>query len=280
VAEVAADHAEAASGLMHLSGATGVEVRDGEGLLPPGVGPLPPGRAELRGYFEQSEVAEAARGLLAERLGVTAVVEEVREELWSESWKKHFHPLRIGRLWVVPPWIEDATPVGCLRIVLDPGMAFGTGSHATTSLCLAALDRLLEARPGTSVFDVGTGSGILAIAAAKLGARRILATDDDPVAVRIAAENAAGNGVATAIEICAAGREPPGRFDIVIANILANTLVELAPFLRERMAPGGTLLLSGLLAAQADEVARAFGPALRELPRQREEDWMLLGFQG
>ncbi len=161
LAEVAADQAEAASGLMHLSGASGVEVRDGEGLLPPGVAPLPPGRSELRGYFERPEVAEAARALLAQRLGIRGALEEVREELWAESWKKHFHPLRIGRLWVVPPWTEEATPAGAQRIVLEPGMAFGTGSHATTSLCLAALDRLLGEKAGASVFDVGTGSGIL-----------------------------------------------------------------------------------------------------------------------
>jgi ribosomal protein L11 methyltransferase len=280
LAEVAAEQEEAASGLMHLSGASGVEIRDGEGLLPPGVAPLPPGRAELRGYFERPEVAEAARALLVEKLGVRGLVEQVREELWAESWKRHFEPLRIGRLWVVPPWIAEAGPAGCERIVLEPGMAFGTGSHATTSLCLAALDRLLAARPGASVFDVGTGSGILAIAAAKLGAGRILATDDDPIAVRVAGENAAANGVGAAIEIADAGREPAGRFDIVVANILANTLVALAPFLLQRLAPGGTLLLSGLLVGQADEVAEAFAPRVSELPRQREQDWMLLSFQG
>jgi len=279
LAEVAAEQAEAASGLLHLSGASGVEIRDGEGLPPPGVAPPPRGRAELRGYFEAISDADAARAVLAERFGASGYLEEVREELWAESWKSHFHPLQIGRIWVVPPWIEADTPEGAQRLVLEPGMAFGTGSHATTTLCLAALDRLLEARPGASVFDVGTGSGILAIAAAKLGAGRILATDDDPIAVRVAGENAARNGVAGAIEIAAAGAEPPGLFDLVVANILANTLVALAPFLLQRLASGGTLLLSGLLAAQADEVAGAFA-SLRELPRQREQDWMLLSFQG
>jgi ribosomal protein L11 methyltransferase len=243
------------------------------------LGPVVAGRAVLRGICAAPAGAEAARSLLVQRLGASGVVEEVREELWAESWKKHFHPMRIGRLHVVPPWIDEATPPGAQRLVLEPGMAFGTGSHATTSLCLGALDRLLLARSGASVFDVGTGSGILAIAAAKLGAGRILATDDDPIAVRTALENAGRNGVGEAIELAAAGQEPEGRFDIVVANILANTLVALAPFLRDRVLPGGTLLLSGLLSGQADEVAAAFMP-LRELPREREGDWMLLGFQG
>lgn len=275
VAEVAAEHAEAAAGLMHLAGASGVEIRDRD-TRPPGTAPLPEGRSELHGYYAGAEEAEAARRLLDERLGARGEVAAVAEEPWAESWKRHFHPLRIGRTFVVPPWDESPSPAGCHRLVLEPGMAFGTGSHETTSLCLEALDERLAERPGASVLDVGTGSGILAIAACQLGAPRVLATDDDPIAVRTALENAQRNGVAP--EICLAGEEPAGTFDVVVANILANTLVSLAPFLRGRLAPGGRLHLSGILASQADEVAAAFAPPLLELPRRHRGGWVLSTF--
>ncbi len=274
-AVVEAGHAEAAAGLMHLAGASGVEVRDGEGLLPPGAAPLPTGRAELLGYYERQGDAAAARRWIEDRLGGRGEIEEVVEEPWAESWKKHFRPLVIGRLYVVPPWAEEATPAGCERIVLEPGMAFGTGSHATTALCLAALDELLRARPAASVLDVGTGSGILAIAAAKLGGVAC-GSDDDPLALRVAREKAGRNE--GAFVLVPAGQEPARRHDIVVANILANTLVSLAPSLQNWVAPGGRLLLSGLLVSQADEVAAAFAP-LHELPRRREGDWMLLEFE-
>jgi ribosomal protein L11 methyltransferase len=157
-------------------------------------------------------------------------------------------------------------------------MAFGTGTHPTTALCLAAISEAVTARPGLSVLDVGTGSGLLAIAARKLGAGRTVAVDVDPVAVRVAGENAARNGVALELSGAPAG-EVRGAFDLVVANILANTLVELAPALDARLAPGGTLVLSGILAPQADEVraahvARGLRPAP---PRERREgEWVAL----
>ncbi|HUB07953.1 MAG TPA: 50S ribosomal protein L11 methyltransferase [Myxococcales bacterium] len=275
VAQVDAEQAEAAAGLMHLAGASGVEVRDRD-ACPPGTAALPPDRAELHGYYADAGEAELARRLLAERLGAHGDVLAVAEEPWAESWKRHFQPLRIGRLHVVPPWDEGPTPAGCHRLVLEPGLAFGTGSHETTSLCLEAVDRELAAHPGARLFDVGTGSGILAIAALELGAGRVLATDDDPIAVRTARENARRNGVT--LEVRLAGEEPPGTFDVVVANILSNTLVALAPLLQSRLAPGGRLFLSGLLASQADEVAAAFVPPLRELPRQQRGEWVLSTF--
>jgi ribosomal protein L11 methyltransferase len=167
------------------------------------------------------------------------------------------------------------------EVVLDPGMAFGTGSHATTALCLAALSDLLGDRPGAAVLDVGTGSGLLAIAARKLGAGRVAANDNDPVAVEVARENAARNGVALELTSAPVGAIA-GRFDVVVANILANVLVALAPELAAKVAPGGVLLLSGILGSQEEEVRRAAVAAgLSPVPGgdRREGEWSLLALE-
>jgi ribosomal protein L11 methyltransferase len=175
--------------------------------------------------------------------------------------------------------VDAAPPPGSAEVVLDPGMAFGTGTHATTSLCLGAIDDFLARRPGASMLDVGTGSGLLAIAARKLGAGRVAANDNDPVAVAVAAENAARNGA----DLELTGEPPaaiPGRFDLVVANILANVLVELAPELAGRMAPGGELVLAGILVPQEEEVRAPFAAqGLLPLPGERRGEWSLLRFR-
>jgi ribosomal protein L11 methyltransferase len=172
--------------------------------------------------------------------------------------------------------VDAPVPPGMVEIVLDPGMAFGTGTHPTTSLCLAALSDLLAARPGASVLDVGTGSGLLAIAAAKLGAGRVAANDNDPVAIEVARENAERNGARLELTGAAVG-EIAGAFDLVVANILANTLVELAPDVAARVAPGGTVLLAGILVPQEDEVRAAYvAEGLRPALERRDGEWSLL----
>jgi len=263
---------EIAADLFEL-GASGVEVRDGEEQPMPGARQPPPGRALLVAWFqEEAEAGEAARCLGGE-LSVVA------DEDWSEGWKRDFRPLDVGRVRVRPSWIAEPPPPGSVEIVLDPGMAFGTGNHPTTSLCLGALSDLLGERPGARVLDVGTGSGLLAIAARKLGAGRVAANDNDPVAVAVARENALANGAE--VEIVGDPIERiGGEFDVVVANILANTLVEIAPRIAERLAPRGVVLLSGILAPQAGEVRDAYAAlGLAQRPGREEGEWVLLALE-
>jgi ribosomal protein L11 methyltransferase len=265
---------ERAAELFDL-GASGVEVRDGDATPMPGTPAPPPGRAVLVAWFGDHAAAAAA---LAAHGGALA---EVPDEDWGEGWKKDFRPLDVGRVRVRPSWIDAPPPPGAVEVVLDPGMAFGTGSHPTTSLCLAALSDLLSDRPGASVLDVGTGSGLLAIAARKLGAGRVAANDDDPVAVGVARENAERNGAAMELTGAPVGAIP-GTFDVVVANILANVLVAGAPARAAKVAPGGILLLSGVLAPQEDEVRRAqVAAGLVPVPGadRRDGEWSLLALR-
>jgi ribosomal protein L11 methyltransferase len=273
--ETAAALAEERAAALFDLGASGVEVRDGEGTPMPGAVLPPPGRALLVAWFAERAAAEAAR---AAHGGALA---EVADEDWGEGWKKDLRPLDVGRVRVRPSWIDAPPPPGFVEVVLDPGMAFGTGSHPTTALCLAALSDLLLARPGAAVLDVGTGSGLLAIAARKLGAGRVAANDEDPVAVAVARENAARN--AAALELTGDPVQAiAGTFDVVVANILANVLVALAPALAAKLAPGGVLLLSGILAPQEAEVRAAhLAEGLAPLPGgdRRDGEWSLLALR-
>jgi ribosomal protein L11 methyltransferase len=256
-------------------GASGVEVRDGEAVPMPGVALPGPGRAILVAFFTERAVADDAAATYG------GDVASLPDEDWGETWKKGLGPLAVGRAFVRPSWIDAPTPPGMAEIVLDPGMAFGTGTHPTTALCLAVLSDLLAARPGASVLDVGTGSGLLAIAARNLGAGRVAANDVDPVAVDVARENAERNGAA--LELTTAPLDAiAGPFDLVVANILANTLVELAPAIAARVAAGGRVLLAGILTPQEDEVRAAYVAAgLRPVPGgdAREGEWSLLALE-
>ena len=169
---------------------------------------------------------------------------------WSTHWKRHFSPLSFGRLWVVPSWLTP--PEGAEAVLwIDPSMAFGTGLHATTALCL---ERIVELSPIRSLLDIGTGTGILALAAVKLGAERAIGIDNDPEALAVAAENASRNTLPLQL-----GAELPREtFPVVVANILAGPLIELAPQITSCLAEGGRLLLSGVLDSQAEQVAAAY----------------------
>lgn len=187
----------------------------------------------------------------------------VNAEDWSSSWKVHFKPLRVGKhLLIVPTWEEATQLPGDLVIRIDPGMAFGTGGHETTRLCLELVEQVMEERDrasAPSLLDLGTGSGILAMAASLLGAGRILALDIDPDAVIVARENLALNQLIDRVECGTTPLESlTERFDIILANILAEELVRLAPHLTDCLNPGGSLILSGILAEKEQLVRRGF----------------------
>lgn len=179
----------------------------------------------------------------------------VRQQDWENAWKQYYHPLEIGaRLAVAPSW-EPYTGAGRVVLKLDPGMAFGTGTHETTALCLEALDGIVQG--GERVLDVGCGSGILAIAALLLGASEALGVDIDPMAVRTATENASLNGVqnrftAKAGDLAALAK---GQYDIILANIVADAILRLAPAIPPLLKPNGVFLASGIIDQRADEVA-------------------------
>ena len=177
----------------------------------------------------------------------------VEQEDWQNGWKKYYHAMDIGdRLAIVPGWEDHQTDR--IKIIMDPGMAFGTGTHETTSLCLETLDSLVKG--GERVLDIGTGSGILAIAALKLGAAEAEGVDIDPVAVRTAGENAALNGVQDKLTVLVGdlSDKASGTYDIITANIVANAILSLAPAVPGLMAEGATFIASGIIDSRKDEV--------------------------
>ncbi|MES2211236.1 MAG: 50S ribosomal protein L11 methyltransferase [Chloroflexota bacterium] len=205
----------------------------------------------------------------------------VDEADWADAWKAHFPVLRVGsRLVIRPTWRRHRRSPGDLVLALDPGMAFGTGLHPTTRLCLAAIERAADRGEveGARVLDVGCGSGILAIAAARLGAVRVLAVDIDPIAVEATLANARRNRLARRIE-ARAGSLPTGEppHDLILANLIAGVLMALAEQLSGELRPGGVLLASGIFADREAEVDEAFGAAgLATFERTIEGDWVAL----
>lgn len=270
--------AEAAQDLLHEAGVMGLEVRDREAPVMPGVRAPAPGESIIVAYFEEAPAAEAARAELAEaHPAARLVLAEEAQQDWSNAWKVHIKSVQVGRLWVGPPWEAAGAPADRVRLVIEPKMAFGTGDHPTTSLCLGAVDDYMAQHPGASVLDVGTGTGVLAIAAKKLGAGRVVGTDNDPVSVELARENAEVNAT-PGVEL--SGKElsaVEGPFDLVVANILANTLIELAPLIVEKV--GDKLLLAGVLAPQKAEVEAAYVRlGLVPEPGAQHGEWVRLDF--
>jgi ribosomal protein L11 methyltransferase len=202
----------------------------------------------------------------------------VGESDWAESWKEHFHVVRVGQRFVVKPsWRDYSLVEGDILIEIDPGLAFGSGLHPTTQLCLTLFEEL--SWQGQSLFDVGAGSGILSIAAAKLGAGPVRAVDIDPIAVDIARENFERNGLAGQIETAIGSAHAAGRrrWDIVIANILAHILIDIMPGLVAALAPDGQLILSGIIAEQeAGVTSAAAAQGLDIIDRRIVEDWVAL----
>ena len=200
-------------------------------------------------------------------------VGRVEEEDWVRRSQAQFGPIHVaGRLWIVPSWHQPPDP-SAIVVRLDPGLAFGTGSHVSTRLVLQYLER--ELRVGERVLDYGCGSGILAIVAGKLGAGEITATDIDPQALATTVANASDNGVV--LNVAAPESLPPGAFDLVLANILAGPLIELEPLLAARTRVGGRIVLSGILETQATEVAAAYARDFDATVLAIDEGWALVG---
>ncbi len=249
--------------------------------------------AVVRGYVpaRDTSAAEAAAAGVAEALGhlqafglrpIGALQTRIVHEAdWAGAWKAYFPVLRVGRRLIIrPTWRRHRRGPDDVVLALDPGMAFGTGLHPTTRLCLAALEPLANdgRLAGARVLDVGCGSGILAIAAMKLGAAKALGLDTDPIAIEATIANARRNRLARRIH-ARAGSLPSGepRFDVVVANLIAGVLVTLAPSLRDELHPGGTLVASGIFVDRENEVRTAFEAAGLEVAHRSDEgDWVAL----
>ncbi len=250
-----------------------------------------PAKTTVQGFFSADQNSAALQASLTKYLQSIAVeypdvvasvpaCQVITSDTWQEQWKDHFPPLSVGQQFLIlPPW--EARPEQSNRhiIEINPSMAFGTGHHATTQTCLEAIESLCaHYGPPERALDLGTGSGVLAIALAKLGALSTWATDTDPAALEEANKNAAVNGVATALHISATAlNELPASFQLVVANIFASTLIELCPAITQAVARAGHAVLSGIQSDQAEAVLEAFGPP-NWTPRERrpKEDWVTL----
>ena len=206
----------------------------------------------------------------------------VKSEDWEHSWKRFIKPARVGKsFWVTPPWLKAPKFRRRRIITIEPGMAFGTGTHATTRCCMELLELVTAKFAGKSwsVLDVGTGSGILAIASRILGATTIWAIDNDPVAVRVARENLRSNGLANKVVLSKIPLSSIKRtFTVLVANLTAETILELADALEKRVAPGGYMVLSGILRSKAGAVLRGFAENFRVLQRRGKREWVTLLF--
>ncbi|EIY4765757.1 50S ribosomal protein L11 methyltransferase [Vibrio cholerae] len=274
------DNAEAIGDmLMEETGAVSVTFLDAKDT--PVFEPLP-GETRLWGDTDVVALYEAdmdtslilqqikASNMLAE--GFAHKVEQVEDKDWEREWMDNFHPMQFGRrLWICPSWREVPDPQA-VNVMLDPGLAFGTGTHPTTALCLEWLDNLDLS--GKTVIDFGCGSGILAIAAIKLGAAKVIGIDIDPQALLASKDNAARNGVEDQIEVYLPKDQPEGLVaDVVVANILAGPLRELSPIIKGLLKPGGQLAMSGILDTQAESVAEFYRDDLELYPIAEKSEW-------
>jgi ribosomal protein L11 methyltransferase len=278
VIEIARDHAEALSDALMEVGALSVSVEDAdEGtdaerplFGEPGMEPKEAAWEHSRvvALTEQDADQAAIVAAAAAQIKLAAVppftTRKVEEQDWVRLTQSQFAPIHIGKnIWVVPSWHEAPDP-DALILELDPGLAFGTGSHPTTRLCMEWLEA--HPAPGKTVLDYGCGSGILAMVAKKLGAQQVAGVDIDPQAIESARDNAVRNQCEVAYflpDTFAQSQHASQRFDVVVANILSSPLKLMAPMLSGRVADGGALILSGVLARQAEEVAAAYAPFIK-----------------
>ena len=262
-----------------------LDAADEQAIFEPGVGETPLwNEMQLQALFPGDSDADLIRAALANAEPSMdfsgATFDVVEDQDWERAWMDQYEPLQFGqRTWIVP-WNAELPAAAAEQgeeaavIRLDPGLAFGSGTHPTTALCLEWLDSLADdgVLQGREVLDFGCGSGILALAALKLGASRAVGVDNDPQAITATADNAQRNGVA--IDVYLPQDEPAATYPIVVANILASALIELSPVIGARVAPGGVLAMSGILHGQEGEVIAAYADRFDDLRADQQDDWM------
>ncbi|MBP4041482.1 50S ribosomal protein L11 methyltransferase [Aeromonas sp. SrichE-2G] len=235
------------------------------------------GETEVMGLFDAETDPAPTIAFFQQIFGedVGYKVEQLEDKDWVREWMDHFHPMQFGeRLWICPSW-RDVPDPEAVNVMLDPGLAFGTGTHPTTALCLQWLDGL--DLTGKTVVDFGCGSGILGIAALKLGAARVIGIDIDPQAIQASRDNAMRNGVADQIELYLPADQPQDvEADVVVANILAGPLRELAPLIAGHGKAGSLMALSGVLESQAPELEIIYGQWFEMDPTAVKEEWCRL----
>lgn len=282
ILECADAEAPVLSELLSEHGAVAVTLQDSADQPlyepPPGATPLWEHTRVLALFPASADIDSAMAGVRAARAPADLPpfkVEQLEDKDWSRAWMDDFKPMRFGeRLWIVPSW-HSAPDEDGVNILLDPGLAFGTGTHPTTRLCLEWLDAHPPA--GCTVIDYGCGSGILGIAAAKLGAERVWAVDNDPQALVATRDNAERNRVAERLETRLPEQMPPElAADVLLANILAKPLVSLAPQFARLSRPGGSLILSGILPEQAEMVAAAYAGEFEMAAPSEFDGWVRL----
>ena len=275
------ESAEHLSELLSQAGAGAVTLQDAadQPILEPAPGSTPLWQSMyVIGLFEADTNIEAVLAFVQAKLGDKPLpswhLNPLEDKDWVRAWMEHFKPMQFGeQLWICPSESSPPAPEAC-NIMLDPGLAFGTGTHPTTAMCLTWLD----AHPpqGLEVIDYGCGSGILAIAARKLGASKVWAVDNDPQALIATQDNAAKNQVSAEIEALLPDALPQLTVPLLLANILAGPLVSLAPLFAKHVAPGGQLVLSGILASQMDEIMQAYQPWFTVTLFRQQEEWICL----
>ena len=262
-------------------GAASVTLQDAadQPLLEPGVGETPLWEQVIvTGLFDATTDIDSLANQIQTAIAPEKLPQwrasSVEDKAWEREWMKHFHPMRFGhRTWICPSWQSPPQP-DAVNILLDPGLAFGTGTHPTTALCLEWLDQHIQG--GEKVIDFGCGSGILGIGALKLGAREVWAVDNDPQALVATRDNAAKNQVDSKIQLRSTSEPLNIQADIILANILVNPLVSLAPFFASHIKTGGMAILSGILSEQRNLIMEAYHTHFTLESSAQNEDWIRL----
>ena len=279
--ELKSSEIDAISDALHELGAVAVTMMDAEDnpIFEPPLGTTPLwDQTQLTGLFDASRNLDTVLAELAKRFGAQVILQSRQDDLaeqdWERTWMDDFKPMLFGNhLWIVPSW-HDAPHPEAANIKLDPGLAFGTGTHPTTALCLEWLDT--HPPKGKLVIDYGCGSGILAIAALKLGAEQVIGVDTDPQALMASGQNATKNEVEERLELFLPEAMPAVQCDVLIANILANPLTEMAEKMARLVKTGGHIVLSGILKEQETALQQKYSQWFEMAPIVHKEDWVRL----